>query len=82
MYVVSGGLEQPLPETARAVVAVPVGREIGLRWEADVTRVLPGTPLWDEVVPVLHTGRLNPPDGQDQPQRWARESIVQRFVPR
>ena len=81
MYVVSGGIEQPLPEVERAVVAVPVGREIGVRWEAEVTRVLPGTPLWAEVVPLLHAARLNPPDGQDQPERWARESIVQRFAP-
>jgi hypothetical protein len=82
MYVVSGGIEQPLPETSAAVVAVPVDGETGLRWEAAVERVLPGTRLWGEVVPLLHAGRLNPPDGQEQPERWARESIVQRFVPR
>lgn len=82
MYVVSGGIEQPLPETAEAVVAVPIDGEIGLRWEADVSRVVADTPLWNEVVPLLHAGRLNPPDGQEQPLRWARESIVQRFVPR
>jgi hypothetical protein len=82
MYVVSGGIEQPLPETTTAVVGVPVNGEIGLRWEADVSPVAAGTPLWDEVVPLLHAGRLNPPDGEAQPERWARESVVQRFVPR
>ena len=82
MYVVSGGIEQPLPALTAAVVAVPIGGEIGLRWDAAVERVVPGTPLWDEVVPLLHAGRLNPPDGERQPERWARESIVQRFVPR
>ena len=81
MYVVSGGLEQPLPVAAHAVVAVPIDRGVG-RWDADVERVLPGTPRWDEVVPLLHAARLNPPDGVAQPDRWARESTVQRFTPR
>lgn len=30
-----------------------------LTWEATVTRVSPGTPEWDEIVPEIHTARLN-----------------------
>jgi len=50
-------------------------------WVADVSPVAPGSPLWDEVVPLLHAKRLNAPDGEEQPQRWARESVVLRFTP-
>lgn len=84
MYVVSGGIEQSLPELGRAVVAVRSKQrqaDLPVRWVADVERVVPGSPLWEEVVPLLHARRLNPPDGQEQPARWARESLVQRFTP-
>lgn len=82
MYVVSGGIEQPLPALTHALVLVPVDGSMGVRWEAEVDRVLPGTELWERVVPLLHAGRLNPPDGQQQPERWVRDSMVQRFRPR
>lgn len=87
MYVVSGGMEQPLPGADRAVIAVIAVRskqrqgDLLVRWVAEVHRVQPGTPLWDEVVPLLHARRLNPPDGEAQPLRWARESVVRRFTP-
>jgi hypothetical protein len=48
---------------------------------ADVEQVRPGTPAWDEVVPLLHAKRLNPPDGDAQLARWARESLVLRLTP-
>jgi len=32
-------------------------------------------------VPVLHAQRLNAPDGQEQPARWARESRVLTLLP-
>ena len=84
MYVVTGGLEQPLPAVARAAVAVrSKDRQADrlVEWVALVEPVQPGTPLWDEVVPLLHAKRLNAPDGDEQPVRWARESTVLRFVP-
>ena len=84
MYVVSGGIEQPLPRATSAVVAVRSKERQGdllVRWVAEVDRVEPGSTLWDEVVPLLHTRRLNPPDGEEQPRRWARESVVYRFTP-
>jgi len=86
-YVVTGGAEQPLPgadAAVRAVVAVRSRERQGdllLRWTAQVEQLAPGTPAWDEVVPLLHEQRLNAPDGEQQPQRWARESLVLRLVP-
>jgi hypothetical protein len=50
-------------------------------WTAEVSPVEPGTPAWDDAVPVLHAARLNAPDGEQQPQRWARESTVLRLRP-
>ena len=84
MYVVSGGLEQPLPVASRATVAVRSKErqaDLLVEWPAHVDVVPPGSPLWDEVVPLLHARRLNAPDGDAQPDRWARESVVQRFRP-
>lgn len=86
-WLVVGGAEQALPgiETAsRAEVLVRSHeRRSGLlvTWTAEVERVEPGTPAWDDAVPVLHAERLNAPDGEDQPARWARESTVLRLRP-
>ena len=86
-WLVVGGQEQELPglETAsRASVLVRSHeRRSGLlvEWTADVERVEPGTPEWETAVPVLHAERLNAPDGEAQPQRWARESTVLRLRP-
>jgi hypothetical protein len=84
MYVVTGGLEQPLTRGERAVVAVRSKERQGnllVRWVASVAAVAPGTPQWEEVVPLLHAARLNAPDGEEQPARWARESTVLCFTP-
>ena len=84
MYVVTGGIEQPLEATARATVTVRSNATQADRvvtWVADVSPVPPGSPLWDELVPLLHAKRLNAPDGEEQPTRWARESVVLRFTP-
>lgn len=86
MWLVTGGLEQPVPDlpSGRAVVAVRSKERQGdllVRWVGDVTAVEPGAPAWDEVVPLLHAARLNAPDGEEQPARWARESRVLRFAP-
>lgn len=86
-YVVVGGLEQSLPgaaEAARAVVAVRSRERRGgllVQWVAGVEVVEPGSAQWQQVVPVLHAARLNAPDGEEQPQRWARESTVLRLSP-
>jgi hypothetical protein len=84
MYAVTGGLEQPLPIGEQAVVAVRSKDRQGnllVRWVASVSAVAPGTSQWEEVVPLLHAARLNAPDGEEQPARWARESTVLCFTP-
>lgn len=86
VHVVGGGAEQPLPAVAdgdRLEVTVR-SKDTGgrlLRFAATVHHLAPGTPEWDAVVPELHAKRLNPPDGEAQPARWARESAVLRLDP-
>lgn len=85
-YVVTGGIEQPLPGLPGAdrVQVTVRSKDKGARlisWLAKVTEVEPGTAEWDAVVPVLAAGRLNAPDGEDQPRRWAREAYVLRLTP-
>ena len=79
----------------RAAAAGPRGRQP--RWTspraartpgAGWSRSAPRSPPWRRattpgttVVPELHAKRLNPPDGEAQPARWARESRVVRIEP-
>lgn len=86
VYLVHGGAEQPLPglRTAADAVVTAKSKDTGgrvVRWSGVVEHVLPGSPLWDEVVPQLHAARLNPRDGEEQPARWARESMLTRIRP-
>jgi hypothetical protein len=86
-WVLTGGEEQPLPGAAtarRAVVVVRSKDKQGGRvveWVADVARVAPGSPEWEETVPLLHARRLNARDGEQQPTRWARENLLLRLTP-
>jgi hypothetical protein len=86
LWLVGGGDEQDLPPLAdRAVVVVrskatQSGRVV--EWEADVSRVEPGSQEWDEVVPLLAAERLNAPSAQDLQARWAASSTVLRLTPR
>jgi hypothetical protein len=85
-YVVTGGIEQPLPGLPGAdqVTVTVRGKDKGARlitWVANVTEVEPGTPEWDAVVPALAIARLNAPDAENQPRRWAREAYVLRLTP-
>ena len=86
MYLVGGGGEQPLPpleDTAVVVVRSKAGQSGRVvEWAADVTPVLPGTPLWDEVAPRLAAERLNASAADDLPRRWAASSTVLRLSPR
>jgi hypothetical protein len=86
LWLVGGGGEQDLPPLAdRAVVVVRSKASQSDRvveWEADVSRVEPGTPVWDEVVPLLAAERLNAGSTQDLPARWAASSTVLRLAPR
>lgn len=80
-YVVGGGLEQPLPDCRQGRVTVRTKNGDVLEWDAEVEPVPAGSPDWDAVVPLLHAKRLNAPDGEQQPLRWARESAVLRLTP-
>src|SRR5215211_4554150 len=85
-YVITGGQEQPLPGLADgglAEVTVP-SKDAGGRlvaWVATVHEVPPDSDLWRAVVPAMHTKRLNAPDGERQPGRWARECALLRLEP-
>ncbi len=87
LWLVCGGAEQELPGGPAATRAVVTVRSKATRndrvvsWEAAVTEVAPGSPDWATVVPLLHAQRLNAPDGEEQPARWARESAVLRLTP-
>lgn len=85
-YVITGAAEQPLPGIAgegRVTVTVS-SKETGGRvvsWLADVALPAADTEEWQRVVPELHAKRLNAADGEDQPRRWARESMLVRLEP-
>jgi hypothetical protein len=85
-YVLSGPGEQPcegLDEGGRATVTVR-SKDKGSRlvsWVAAVTRVVPESEAWDEIVPLLQAKRLNLTDGEAAPQRWARECLVHKLTP-
>lgn len=85
-YVVSGGIEQPLPglDGADMVTVTVRSKDKGgrlVRWVARVVPVPPGAEGYDDAVAALHAKRLNAPDGEAQPARWARESQVTRLEP-
>ena len=85
-YVVTGGIEQPLPglpEAGRITVTVR-SKDKGCRlvsWIAATGHVKPGSEEWKAVVPVLAKERLNAPDGERQVERWAEEAYVIRLTP-
>jgi hypothetical protein len=86
VFLVSGGREQSLPELGDgAEVEVTVrSKDKGSRlvtFVAAAQRVTPGDDAWESAVAELHAKRLNPPDGEGQPARWARESTVTRLTP-
>jgi hypothetical protein len=88
-YVVTGPGEQPLPglgEVDQVAVTVASSQTGGalVTWTADVSRVEPGTPEWDEVIGPLVAGRLNAvlAAGETSPaRRWARSGAVFRLSP-
>ncbi len=85
-YVVSGGLEQALPPLAgHGPVTVTLrSKDKGSRlvtWVADPTGVEAGTEHWELAAKELHVKRLNAPDGERAPARWAAESTITRLTP-
>jgi hypothetical protein len=85
-YVVTGGIEQPLPglpEAERITVTVR-SKDKGARlvsWVAAVEQVEPGSEEWTAVAPLLAKARLNAPDGEHQTERWAKEAYLIRLTP-
>jgi phage gp37-like protein len=84
--VVAQGEEQPLPGIERCTEVVVTLRAKTTRHRlascrARVERVQPGTEHWESLVPALVSSRLNLPDQQNAPVRWAAASVVLRLVP-
>jgi hypothetical protein len=78
--------EQPLPglvDGGDAVVTVRSKDKGGrlVSWSAKVMELAPGSPEWDATVAELKGKRLNAPDGEAMPERWARECRVLRLEP-
>lgn len=79
--------EQPLPglaDGADAEVTVRSKDKGGrlLTWPATVVELAPKSPEWEAAVAELKGKRLNAPDGEAMPERWARECRVVRLVVR
>jgi hypothetical protein len=87
-YLLTGGIEQPMPAglddlgaRAEVTVASKDKRSRLIVWIAEVSTVHPGTDQWDAIVPALQAKRLNSPDGEAAPTRWARECTLLRLTP-
>lgn len=79
--------EQPLPglvDGGTAEVTVRSKDKGGrlVAWTAAVRELSPGSEEWDAAVAELKGKRLNAPDGEEMPGRWARECRVLRLDPR
>ena len=86
VHVVTGGIEQPLPdlEDGSEVDVTARSKDTWGRvatFRATVRTLTPEDAGWEAAVTELHAKRLNPPDGEAQPDRWARESRVVRIEP-
>ncbi|ANP49290.1 hypothetical protein J2Z21_002084 [Streptomyces griseochromogenes] len=78
--------EQPLPGLADGGLAEVTVRSKDkggrlVSWPATVSELAPGSPEWEAAVAELKGKRLNAPDGEQMPDRWARECRVLRLVP-
>jgi hypothetical protein len=83
-WVLSGGSEQPLTELGERAYVTVRSKDKGSRlvtWVADVTRVDPESEEWQALAPTLLAKRLNLPDGDEAPKRWARECTLWRLTP-
>ncbi len=72
-----------LVDGAEAVVTVRSKDKGGrlVTWTAKVVELAPGSPGWEAAVAELKGKRLNAPDGEAMPERWARECRVLRLEP-
>jgi hypothetical protein len=83
-WVLSGGIEQPVPDLGTRAYVTVRSKDKGSRlvtWVADAARVVPESQEWQDVTPTLLAKRLNLPDGDEAPVRWARECTLWRLTP-
>ncbi|MFE9019801.1 hypothetical protein ACFYNL_14690 [Streptomyces sp. NPDC007808] len=78
--------EQPLPGLADGVEAEVTVRSKDkggrlVSWSARIVELAAGSEPWEATVAELKGKRLNAPDGEAMPQRWARECRVLRLEP-
>ncbi|MEU1345834.1 hypothetical protein ACFYPA_10420 [Streptomyces sp. NPDC005775] len=79
--------EQPLPaglaDGATAEVTVRSKDKGGrlVAWSASVAQLVPGSEEWEAAVAELKGKRLNAPDSEQMPERWARECRIIRLTP-
>ncbi|MYV53200.1 hypothetical protein [Streptomyces sp. SID3212] len=87
LYLVGDGPgEQPLPglaDGAAAEVTVRSKDKGGrlVAWTAAVAELAPRSEEWEAAVAELKGKRLNAPDAEVMPERWARECRVLRLTP-
>lgn len=79
--IVTGGLEQPDPGltdggTATLLLRSKENRARQVATPSAVVQLSPGSDEWVAATKALHPKRLNAPDGERQPERWARESAI------
>jgi hypothetical protein len=78
--------EQPLPDLvdgAAAEITVRSKDKGGrlVAWSARAVELAPRSEAWEAAVAELKGKRLNAPDGEAMPERWARECRVLRLEP-
>lgn len=87
VYLLTGGIEQPAPDgleagTTAQVMARAKGKNARvLSFEATVETVAPDGDDWSAITSALVPKRLNLPDGEAAPERWARECTLWRLQP-
>jgi hypothetical protein len=87
VYLLTGGIEQPAPDglepgaTAHVTARAKGKNARVLSFEVAVESVAPDTEEWQQTTAALVPKRLNLPDGETAPQRWARECTLWRLRP-
>jgi hypothetical protein len=84
--IVHEGNEQQLPGLidAPTVTVIVRSKDKGgllIEGEARVVPLRPDDDRWETAVAALHAARQSPPDGEQQPARWATDSMVTRLEP-
>ena len=83
-WVLTGGIEQTLPDLGTRAYVTVRSKDKGARlvtWVADASRIAADSEEWAAVIPTLLAKRLNLPDGDEAPKRWARECTLWRLAP-